>query len=126
MPVRMKGAERGADFMVRKDRDEYRIFPISGEALRWLKAHSPHARWGTIHGRNTVIAARADAARLLREMRRNDFQVHGDLDKDNDRRLGAEPGKRSAVRRHGGVLRFVRFLQRRNRKGPQDVAPQVR
>ena len=84
MPVRMTGAERGADFMIRKDRDEYRIYPISEDALRWLKSHSPHAQWGKIHGRNTVIAARADAAQLLTEMRRNDFQVHGDLEKDNN------------------------------------------
>lgn len=80
MPVRIAAGEQGADFVVRKRRNEYRIYPISDEALRWLKAHASTAAWAMMDGRKTVTARRADAARLLADMRSNEFQVRGDLD----------------------------------------------
>ncbi len=79
MPVRLTAAEQHADFVVRKDGGEYRIHSISDAALRWLKGRFPHARWAIIDGRETLTASRADARRLLAQMRSNDFEVRGEL-----------------------------------------------
>lgn len=79
MPVRLTADEKHADFVVRKDRSDYRIYSISDEALRWLKAHSPHALWGRMDGRETVMASHVEATRLLAQMRSNDFEVRGKL-----------------------------------------------
>lgn len=79
MPVRLTADEQHADFVVRKDRADYRIYSISDGALRWLKANSPHALWATMDGRETLTASRVGATRLLAQMRSNGFEVRGEL-----------------------------------------------
>jgi hypothetical protein len=77
MPVRLKADEQSADVVVRKGKYDCRIYPISDAALRWLKGHSPHARWSRIDGQQTITAPRDEAARLVADVRNNDFQVRG-------------------------------------------------
>ncbi len=79
MPVRLTAEEQSADFVVRKGKYDYRIHPISDAALRWLKGHSPHARWNRIDGQPTVTVSPAEAARLAVDIRRNDFRLRGRL-----------------------------------------------
>jgi hypothetical protein len=79
MPLRLTAEERRADCVVRKGRSGYRLVPISDEALRWLKVHSPHHVWDTMDGRESVRASRSEAAEVLVHMRRDDFQVRGHL-----------------------------------------------
>jgi hypothetical protein len=77
MAVRLRAEEQSADVVVRKDKYDYRIYPISDAALRWLRGRSPHARWNIIDGQPTITASRADTARLVADIRRNDFRVRG-------------------------------------------------
>ena len=77
MALRLTAEEQGSDVLVRKDDSEYRIFPISDAALRWLKSHSPHAVWSTVSGREAITTSRNEARHLIAEIRRNDFQVRG-------------------------------------------------
>ncbi len=79
MPVRLRADKQNADVVVRKGKYDCRIYPISDAALRWLKGHSPHASWNIIDGRRTITASRAEAARLVADVRNNDFQVCGQL-----------------------------------------------
>jgi hypothetical protein len=77
MAVRLTAEEQSADVVVRKDKHDYRIYPISDAALRWLKGRSSHAQWNTISGQQTMIASRADTAHLVADCRNNDFRVRG-------------------------------------------------
>lgn len=77
MPVRLTAEEQNADVVVRKGKYDYRIYPISDAALRWLRGRSPHATWSTISGRHTMTASRADTARLIADIRKHDFRVCG-------------------------------------------------
>ena len=77
MAVRLTAEEQSADVVVRKGKHDYRIYPISDAALRWLKGHSPHALWKTISGQQAMTAPPADTARLVAEIRSQDFQVLG-------------------------------------------------
>ena len=79
MPVRLKAEEQSADVVVRKGKYDYRIYPISDVALRWLKARWPHAMWKTIDGKPTMTASRAEAAHLVADIRHSDFRVCGGL-----------------------------------------------
>ena len=79
MAVRLTAEEQNADVVVRKGRGDYRIFPISDAALRWLKGHSPDARWNVMDGQPAITASRAETARLSDEVRGNDFRVCGRL-----------------------------------------------
>ncbi len=78
MPVRLRAEERSADVLVRKGRGDYRIYPISDAALRWLKECEPRGAWSVISGRDTMTASRAETSRLLNKIRSNDFRVRGE------------------------------------------------
>ena len=77
MALRMTAEEQSADVVVRKGKFDYRIYPISDAALRWLRGRSPHAVWSRISGRDTISASRADTTRLVSEIRHRDFRVRG-------------------------------------------------
>jgi hypothetical protein len=77
MAVSLKAQERDADVVVRKGKYDYHIYPISDAALRWLKGHSPHARWNRIDGQQTMTVSHADATRLVSDIRKNDFRLRG-------------------------------------------------
>jgi hypothetical protein len=79
MPVRLTAEEKSADVVVRKGKYECRIYPISDAALRWLKGHSPHAQWNIMDGKQTITTSRAEAARLVADVRNHDFRVRGRL-----------------------------------------------
>jgi hypothetical protein len=79
MAVRLTANEQSADVVVRKGKYDYRIYPISDAALRWLKGHSPSATWSTISGQETITATRRETARLIADVRSNDFRVRGVL-----------------------------------------------
>lgn len=79
MPVRLTAEERNADVVVRKTKYDCRIYPISDAALRWLKGHSPQAQWNIIDGRRAIMASRTEAARLVADIRNNDYRVRGRL-----------------------------------------------
>jgi hypothetical protein len=81
MALRLTAEEQSADVVVRKGKYDYRIYPISDGALRWLKGREPHAVWHTISGRDAVTASRAETASLIAAIRNNDFQVRGQFSK---------------------------------------------
>jgi hypothetical protein len=79
MPLRLTAQERSADFIIRKEVSDYRIYPISDAGLRWLKSRSPHTFWSRINGRDVMTASRREVTQILDTLRQNDFLVCGSL-----------------------------------------------
>jgi hypothetical protein len=77
MAVRLTAEEQSADVVVRKGKHDYRIYPISDAALRWLKGRTPNAQWNRISGQQAMTASHSDTARLVMDCRHNDFRVRG-------------------------------------------------